>query len=231
MKTCRNSTGGTRSSACPSVNVTSFVVHERVTRKLTNPAAIISGPNLLSGRRDQASSPPSTYESVIQLPRNAITSGSPRSPRTASLVRASVKAPAAAAHPPRTIAQTSGAPGARGTGEAGAWSAAEVAISTARFRPASAFDLGRNLSSATAGGSARARMKGGALADNPTPARCRAPGGDWTRRAPSRRKLRGRLRWGRVSRAVKASRAGPRLPQGCADGCGQRRHATRHGAR
>ena len=49
MNTCRNSTGGTRSSACPSVNVTSFVVHERVTTKLTNPAAIIRGPNLLSG--------------------------------------------------------------------------------------------------------------------------------------------------------------------------------------
>ena len=47
-------TGGTRSSAWPSVNVRSFVVHDSVEMKFANPAATIRAPKRLSGRRHHA---------------------------------------------------------------------------------------------------------------------------------------------------------------------------------
>jgi hypothetical protein len=55
-----NRTGGRRSSAWPSVKVTSSVLHDSVEMKLAKPAAIIRGPKRLSGRRHQANKPHST---------------------------------------------------------------------------------------------------------------------------------------------------------------------------
>jgi hypothetical protein len=44
----------------PSVNGSAAFDHERVVRKNVSPAATISGPNRLSGRRHQATAPAKT---------------------------------------------------------------------------------------------------------------------------------------------------------------------------
>src|SRR4051794_5879049 len=103
-KTCKNSTGATRSMACPTVCGTSLVDHTSVEAKLTKPAAIINGPKRLVGRRRQAKSPQSTYESVRRAASTAITRGSPNSTPTPSPATASVNETAAAAHPTIAIA-------------------------------------------------------------------------------------------------------------------------------
>jgi hypothetical protein len=160
-KTCRKSTGGNRSRAWPTEKVTSFVVHDSVTSALTNPAVIMSGPKRLEGLRDQASSPPRTYETVIQLPRKAMTSGSPSWPSTASLVKASVNAHAAAAEPPSAIAHSQTGLGGRGESRLAACAAANAAVAVAPSDPRVAVDR-RDLSGASAIRPARARVKGGA---------------------------------------------------------------------
>src|SRR4051794_19413399 len=103
-KTCKNSTGGTRSMAWPIVCGTSFVDHTSVEAKLTKPAAIINGPKRLVGRRRQAKSPQSMYESVRRAVSTAITRGSPDSIPTPPPATVSANEKAAAAHPTAAIA-------------------------------------------------------------------------------------------------------------------------------
>jgi hypothetical protein len=111
---CKKRTGGKKSSVCPIVNRMSLLVQERVSRKFPTPAAIMSGPNRLAGRRDQASSPHSTYEMVIQLEREARTRGcSPNSSLTATLASAAASEKPAATQPDSAIAQTTDAFGGR----------------------------------------------------------------------------------------------------------------------
>ena len=103
--TCKKSTGGTRSIACPTVCKTSLVDHTSVETKLTKPAAIISGPRRLAGRRRHAKRPQSTYDSVSKAVSIAITRGSPTSTPTPPPATASMNEVAAAAHPTIAIAQ------------------------------------------------------------------------------------------------------------------------------
>ncbi|OLD99495.1 MAG: hypothetical protein AUG91_06655 [Actinobacteria bacterium 13_1_20CM_4_69_9] len=76
-KTCRKTTGVTRSSAWPTVKGTASCAQTSVPKKFVKPAAIISGPKRLAGRRHQASRPHRTYESVSKTLSIATTSGSP----------------------------------------------------------------------------------------------------------------------------------------------------------
>jgi hypothetical protein len=113
-KTCMRMTGGRRSSAWPRVNVRSFVVHDSVETKFANPAATISGPKRLSGRRAHASRPHRMYDTVSQFESSAITSGSPSSACTAGFRSAETKEYAAAAQPASAIPViTNGRGGAR----------------------------------------------------------------------------------------------------------------------
>ena len=58
--TCRKSTAGSRSNACPIVNTSAALAKLRLVRNAPKPAAIISGPNGLAGRRVQATRPLNT---------------------------------------------------------------------------------------------------------------------------------------------------------------------------
>ena len=69
--------------------------------EIANPAATMSGPKRLSGRRAQAKRPQSRYETVSQFERSAMTSGSPRWAPTAGFRSAAVKEKAAAAQAAR----------------------------------------------------------------------------------------------------------------------------------
>jgi hypothetical protein len=148
-KTVIKSTGGTRSSACPTVCKTPLVAHPSVDTKLTKPHAIISGPKRLPGRRRHAKSPQSTYESVRKAVSTAITRGAPIATPTSSPTTASVNDVAAAAHPTIAIDHKSDARGARANSTL-AWGAtAEAAIALTTFYPRSSRS-GRNLSGPTA---------------------------------------------------------------------------------
>src|SRR6266576_2879958 len=104
--TCKKSTGGNRSSACPIVKGTSLLAIDSVDPKVAKPAAIINLPNPLAGRRHHAKSPQRTYDSVSHTVSIAITRGSPSS-AAISLISASAQEVPAAARPAIAITHAS----------------------------------------------------------------------------------------------------------------------------
>ena len=147
---------------------------DKVERKGANPAAAMSGPKWLAGRCHQVISPQMTYERVIQATRRARATSGVRSSGASRMMTADT---VAAAPPSAAIAQSAAILGARGSEASAISTEAEVAVSSAPFRPTPQMD--GDLPASTASASANADEGGASEQDTPVPALVPGPPGHY----------------------------------------------------
>src|SRR5688500_10853551 len=131
----------------------------------------MSGPKRLAGRCHQASSPQSTYESVTQSERSAITKGSPSSPLTPGLASARTKEKAAAAEPASAKTHTVTAFGTRTPPKLASCASAAVAIPGSLLTVGSRQAWTEPFNAAARNWGKRTGMKGGVCSEDTPRAR------------------------------------------------------------